>query len=825
MIRQLEEWRLELTQAVRRLRKSPGYSIAILVSLSLGIGAASAIFALLDSALLRPLAYPNSDRMVRIATAMPGLVTEGNVGVAAHEFFYFARASHTIEKLVVYRDADLTVTAGAERLAQRVQAAFVSANIFDVLALHLQLGRAFTEADNASELPTVGILSNAYWHRRFGADLHILGKSVDVEGISVTIVGVLNADDALPTTNPDLWLPLYLTPMAPAINQHDLVAVGTIRRGATVNQVRQELRNLTGNFPTLFPQAYPRSFWEKAHLSTVVTPLRQAIVGEAFLRALWILFSGVLLLLLIALSNAGGLTLVRAESHRREAAVRVALGAGSTRMLGYYFAEGLILAMLAGAIGFGASLWALQIASRLPWIIPGTIHLSLHWPTGCFEVLAIVVATLVLGCLPLPLHVRTIGAAAATLREGHGVSSSQTWQTVRAALVVVQVALAVVLLVSAGLLVKTMHRLREVRLGFHPEGVLLVPILPPTITYARESAVFDLYRELINRVQALPNVATAAVAQLGPFDPLLQGSWCQVVHFEGMPPSAQAPCVLALQASPGFLETLGIRVEGELPTWGGVENGASGALISRHLAARIWPGQSGLGRGARPFKSASPYYPISGLLGDVRMRGLDQPVSDLILFPIKSRAGIPLWAPTQMTLAVRVRSGSPLSIAHDVRQAVASIDPSVAIGEEISLNSRIERSISRQLAAASLLSISAGIAIALSLVGLSGVIAYMVELRRKEIGIRIALGATRVQVVELVSWYCVKIVSAGIGLGLCLTVAFTRYLQSLLFGVGPTDTATLYAATLGTALLGVAAVFVPLSRAMRVDPVIALRND
>ena len=830
---ELGEWRNALardfTQALRGLVHRRAFAGIVVLTLGLGIGATTAIYALLDAVVLRPLPYPNAARLVYIEHPVPGVETNAKWRMSQAGYFFFRRNSSALEDIALYNKGEASlVTPDA---ADRVRAADVSGNFFEVVGARPFLGRSFTDADNRPNAAPVAMLGYAFWRQRFNGDSRVVGTSVSLGSVPVTIIGVAPPTLDLPDYQAQVWLPLELDPNAPAINSHYLDAIGRLRPGVTVAAAQADAARLTSRLPEAFPVAYSPGFMRESRFGVLVSPLRNIVIG-GMSRTLWILLGAVSIVMLIAFANVANLFLVRAEARRRETDIRLALGADRLHLASHYITESTLLSLIGGVLAVGLAYGAIRILLVLnPSSVPRLAELSLSWQAGVVALVLSLGAGTVLGLLPLT-RLALRGDSVSSLREGGRTQTASRGQLgARSALVVAQMALAVVLLAAAGLMVRSFQRLRSVQPGFDASGVLTFEVSLPYSRYApyvRGPAaylpVFRYHRDLAQQLAALPGVTSVGMTQALA---LKDGDGCALVFVKGKSYTREnAPCVGNVIAGPGYFTTLGIPVRGRVPTWADVDDQTGAVVVSKALADHMWPGEDPIGKELRPNGSGAPWYHVVGVTGSVLTRGLDQPASEIVYYPMVPIEGAPLWSPpTHMTVAIRTRATDPLSLAPAARRIVTTIDREVPVANVQTMQTIVERSTARTTFAMLLMAVAGGMALVLSAVGIYGVISYTVTQRRPEIGVRMALGAQAAQVGRMIVAQSLRVAAAGIAIGLVGAFATTRVLQSLLFGVSPTDPVTLGGVTLVLVMLGALAAYAPARRATKVDPVEVLRRE
>ncbi len=817
----------DLRHAIRSLGRSPGFTLAALLTLALGIGATTAVFTLVDRVAIRPLPYATAGRLVDVGTSWPKIGTGMRVHISPADYFYFRSHARTLEDIAIYQTDRVNVTGnGAAELVPTVE---TSASIFHVLGVRPALGRLLNEQDDRpSEVgenavapgpaEPVVVLSHDFWVRRYGGDPAIVGRTIQVEGRAMPVVGVLPARAQLPELDADLWLPLGLNPAGRATNWHTLKSIALLRRGATVEAAQRELDGFRRRFVELFPSAYSDDFMRSTGFHMDVRSLREIVLGGVG-RALWVLLGAVALVLLIACANVANLFLVRAAGRQREVAVRRALGADRRRLAGHYVTESLVLSLAGGALGALLAWGGLRLLLRLsPSWLPRLEEIHMDAASLGFALGVAVLAGTLFGLFPL----LRVGAPDAVLRgSGRSGATTRRQHAFRRALIVAQMALSLVLLAAAGLMVRSFVHLRAVDPGMKPRGVVAIGLVLPQSSYGTYDAVARFYRALTARVEALPGVTSAGlVATL----PLSGEIGCNGLAFESRP--GEDHCVGVNIVSPGAFRALGIDVRGRVPDWDQAVAGRAGVVVSPAFARRFWPGQDPVGQGVRGNGRGPVYYPVVGVTGAVRYAGLDQPAEEMAYFPMVPTEGAPLWNPPRwLTLVVRTGLARPTSVVPLVRRTLAALDPGIPVADVTTMDEVIARSTARWSFALMLLGVAAAMALVLSVVGLYGVIAYLVADRTPEIGIRMALGARVGQVTGAFVAQSARMAALGILLGLAAALLATRALRSLLFDVSATDPLTLSAVAALLLAVALLASWLPARRAARVDPARALRTE
>ena len=820
----LDTLRREMRHAATTLLRSPSFSVITCVTLALGLGAATTIFTLLDRVVLRPLAYPNAERMVHIGTLWPFVRQDAEFAISRAQFFYFKQNSATLADLGLYDTEMLPIPGDGEHAAERVPALYASASLFSVLGIAPERGRLFTAEEGVPRHRTVALISHGYWARRYGSDPFIVGKRVlgaDVDD-SFEIIGVLPAGANVPDFKADIWIPNWLNPAAEAQNNHTHSAIGVARPGVTIEQVDADLKRVEKQFEALWPGLGYTRMNERGFLVRA-TWLQRQLVGDKVTRALWILFGSVAVVLLIAAANVANLFLVRIDARRREVAVRTALGAGRQQLAVLFLAESLMLAAVSVVSAVVLSYLLLHVVLALaPQNLPRLEEVSLDWRGVAFCIVVAIGGAAVFGLVPL-------GAATADvklLREGgRGLTTSRGHNIARRALVISQVALAVVLFSGAALMVKSYARLRQVRSGFDPVGVVSMDILLPYSTrYQKSQQVTAFWRQLADRVGALPGVTAVGATETLP---LTGQSGCTAVITSGaLHTDARVACVPTWPVSPGYFEAMGIRVTGATPDWSSTEAMVGPVVLSKAFADQFFPDENPVGRGVKINNDRFPFFRIVGVAEDVRSNGLQKPPVNAVYFPLMPPVGAPGWdAGHYMSLVVRAPTIRAQQLAESVRGIVKELDPQVPVDNIQPMEVVVAKSMAQTSFTMMLLLISAAIALALSAVGIYGVISYVVSHRRAEIGIRMALGAQMREVAQMVVSQSLMLAIIGVGIGTIAALLGTRLMQSLLFEVRPNDPAVFVLTSIALLVIAGLASFAPARRAARVDPVEALRSS
>ena len=811
----------------RRALGSPGFTLVSLAMLATGVGANVAIFTVVNAVLLRPLPVADSERLVILRHAAPGLVQLDELPMSDALYYLYASESRTLDGVAAIRDGQASFT-GREN-PQRVQAASISASFFDVMRTRPRIGRAFTAEEDRPGGAAVVVVSDGLWRSRFGANPDVVGRVVDVDGAATEIIGVMPAGFAFSRPPADLWLPIRLDPAATQLGAFGMTGVARIADGATLEQVRAELDALISNLVEILPDQPAAPVLASAGLRPLVDPAREVVVGDIE-AALWILLGAVGFLLLIACANVANLHLVRSEARHGEAAMRAALGESRARLVASVLTESVALGVVGGLLALPLALLAVRLVVRFgPQALPRLDEISMDAWVLLFGFAVSVVAGLLFGILPA---VRASAAATANMTAGaRGGTAGRERQFARRGLVVVQISLALTLLVGSGLAVRSFGRLAAVDPGFDPVDVLTFGLSLPQRDYGTPEARLGFHRRLVERLRALPGAVDATATSTVPLGGESSGSGFSI---EGRPlADGDVPPVFRTKlVSHGYFDTLRVElVEGRPfdPLDG--ERDASVVIVSQALADAYWPGESALGKGIRqgvpPEGEEQVWSRVVGVVADVHEIALHEDPPEMVYYPIPpgggGGAGDEPLVPAAMRYAVRAANAAAL--APGVREAVSELDPTLPIPEVGTLETLVALARGERAFVMVLLLIAAGLALLLGSVGLYGVVSYTVAQRRREIAIRMAVGARLADVRRLVLTEAGGLALVGAALGVGAAVALTRRLQALLFETSPLDPVVFLAVSallVGVCLL---ASWLPARRAARIDPMTALRVE
>lgn len=836
----IDTFRREVGLAARVLRRTPSFSIIALTTLALGIGASTAIFTVLDAVVLRPLPYRDSDRLVSVLhpATVPGS-GERRWGLSYGGYFQFQQNVKSFSGLGLYTTGGFTAVSDGD--AEYVRAAAATPSLLTVLRARPERGRLFIAADDFPDTTSIAIISHEFWQRRYGGDTAIIGKRIRTSGGgNYEIIGVMEPGVTLPMPGPfsapqtlaglrvDVWRPLRLNPNGPFYNSHGNVGLARLAPGATIERAQGEVENIMGRFTEVLPLAYPERFMKQYNFRVQVAPLKNAVLGPSLPGLLWAVFGSVILVLLIAVANVANLFVVRMDSRRREATVRTALGADRAHLATHYMAESLLLCLTAGVLGVVLSALSLKaLLAIAPQNIPRLSDVGLDWASVAFALGLAIVMGVIFGAMPLAGKLDLT-----TLREGgRGLSQSRSQRNLRQGLIVAQMAFSLVLLASAGLMIRSFMHLRSVKPGFDPSNTLTFDLSVPFSQYSTREKAGAFHREFQRRVAALPGVETVGGTQSLPLNGGY-GTGCSVVFREGRPyiNGEETPCVSTPTVAPGFFETLRINVRGRVPTWTDFEQRTQAVVVTKALADRLWPGEEPIGKGIRTnggIGGDRDWYRIVGVVPELHAEALEAKATEAVFYPgTNFNPDRQDGSFNELVYTVRMKAGAdPQSLVPSVRRLLKEMSPMSPLMDIQTMDDVVARSMQRTSFIMILLGISAAVALLLSAVGIYGVISYIVTQRRFEIGVRIALGARMAEVARMVLMQSVRLAVAGIVLGLAGAWAVTSLLQSLLFGVGAMDPLVLAVVPVVQLVIATAATLAPARRAARIDPIEALRAE
>jgi putative ABC transport system permease protein len=797
----------DVRYGLRMLAKNPGFTVIAVLTLALGIGANTVIFSIVNSLLLRPLPYPKAEELVVVWETGK---TFGPMSISYPNYEDWRAQAKAVD-IAIFRRQSFTLTGEGE--PERLRGSLASASLFDVVEVPPQLGRSFRADEDRPGGDRVAILSHGLWERRFGSDEGVLGRKLTLNGVLHTVIGVMPARFSYPS-NTDAWVPIGPYSDDPAWrergNHPGIYGVGRLKR--SLEEARAEIEAIAVRLEAQYPQA-------NAGNRVALTPLRGYLVQDTR-PVLLILMGAVGLVLLIACANVANLLLARGVARRREVAIRATLGATRWRIAQQFLTESLAIALAGGALGLLASRWGIgAILALNTGFTPRTGVVEMDtWVLGFTAGLSILTG-LVFGIAPAWRAAR--GEYSRTLKEaGRSTTGGRGQQRLKAALVVSEVALALVLLISAGLLTKSLATLLRVDPGFNSESLLTMNVSLPEAKYREMPQAIRFYEELVPRLAALPGVRAAAVS--GEL-PLLSGSQSGF-NVSGRPPlpPGENPAAEYNQVTPEYFQALGIPLLGGRALDSRDREGTPKVmLVDESFARKHWPGEDAIGKQIffGPNDVPERRLTVVGVVGPVRYAGLGQePPRPQMYYPFAQN-------PTRSVFVVIRTEGDPLGVVSGVKQQVQALDPDLPLYSVQTMEKVVEDSTASQRLNALLLGFFSGLALVLTAVGLYGVISFTVAQRTHEIGIRVALGALPMDILRLVVGQGLRLTLLGVGLGLAASFAVTQLLSKLLFQISPRDPLTFFGVTGVLAAVALAACWIPARRATRVDPMVALRYE
>jgi putative ABC transport system permease protein len=803
----------DLRFGFRQLLNKPGFALIAVLSLALGIGANTAIFSLVDAVLLRPLPFHDPDRLVMVWEDATGIGFPRNTPAPAN-YADWKTQNQVFEDMAALSWKSYNLTDEGE--PEQVEAQAVTANFFPLLGVKPELGRNFTQEEDQPGRNKVALISYGLWQRRFGGDPALIGKAILLDGEKSTVIGVMPPGFQFLAKETGLWVPMAFSREELAKrSSHYLTVVARMKPDVTLAQARSDIAAIMQRINRDHPQP-------GFEFGSTVISLREQLAGDVR-PALIVLLVAVGFVLLIACANIANLLLSRGAARFREIAVRTALGAGRRRIVRQLLTESMLLAAAGGVAGL---LFAWLSFSFLKQLIPGGMVLNAAVRIDArifgFTLLLSLLTGVIFGLAPA-LQAAKVDLNEALKQSGGRTGTGAGHRRLRSALVIIEIALALVLLVGAGLLIQTFLRLRALDIGVDTENVLTARTLLPRSKYGELPKRAAFYQQVLERVRALPGVVSAGYTTAVPL------TWKGGTSSFTVEGREQGPVKDALtrQVSPGYMETMGIRLR--RGRFFDDRDGAQSqpvSIINETMAHQFWPGGNALGK---RFKfglpdSQTPWVTVVGVVGDVKEMGLQAPAKPEMFFPYQQPPN-PFWfwnAPRDLTVRT---SGDPLSVAAAVRQAVWSVDRNQPVSNIRTMGHVLAEEVAQRRIGMMLLAAFAALALLLASLGIYGVLSYAVAQRTQEIGIRMALGADRKDVLRMVVTDGIRLATAGIAIGLGVSFALTRLMAGLLFGISASDPRTLGAVTLLLIAVALIACYVPARRAAKVDPMIALRCE
>ena len=792
----------DIRYGARMLLKQPGFTVVAMVTLALGIGANTAIFSVVNGVLLRPLPFKDSERLVMVWNKGAEAAGGDRTPLAVADVLDWRAQNRSFESIGAFQYALLNYTGGD--VHEQVPAVNVTANFLNVLGIGVQLGRDFLPGDEQVGSPRVVLLSDQFWRNHFGADAQVVGRTVNLNGESTTIIGVMPSQLNFPRQNIQLWRAIQWD-QPTRRGPYYLTGVARLKPGAVIEQARADSKTMTSSF-------------DRHNFSFNFLPVKDFIVGDVK-PALLALLIAVTLVLLIAAVNVANLTLVRAASRVKEISIRTALGASRGHIIRRLLTESVLLAIAGGVLGILCALWGVSLLVKFaPENLPRMDQIEIDGFVLLWTALVSVLTGLVCGLVPAWQSSRL--SLNETLRDG-GRSSTESAgrRRGRSILVVTELALAVMLVTGAGLLIKSLWRLQQVDLGINPERVLTMGFALRGQRYQEPGPVRQFAERLVEQTKALPGVQAAAISSTLPPD---ETDFSSDFTIEGRTPSKDLPQIAYFnRVSPDYFKALGISLRsGRSFTNADLPETPRVVLINETLRRRFFPGEDPVGKRINLSAGGEPdWTQVVGVVGDVKYNGMADEVQPAIYQPAAQE---PTWGGA---LVIKSDLADPLRLTAAVRNEIRKLDPDLPVTQVTTMEQRLSTAVAQPRFRTTLIALFAVVALILACVGIYGVISYSVTQRTHEIGIRMALGAQTSDVLRMVIRQAIVLAVIGVALGLAASYALTSLMVNLLFGVKPTDPATFAATALLLAATALVASYLPARRATKVDPLVALRYE
>jgi predicted permease len=802
------------------------FALVTLLTLAIGIGANTAIFSVLDGILLKPLPYPHAEQLISIDHRAPGVNME-HTGEAPFLYFIEREQNRTLQDVGTYNSHSVAVTGSAE--PQQVECLSMTQGVLPVLGVQAAVGRLFSPPDDSPGAPRTVILSNAYWQAHYGGDRSAVGKSLIADSQAYEIIGVLPAQFRFLDQNPALFFPMQWDRSKTNLGNFSYQAIGRLKPGVSLSQANADAGRLIPVALDAFPPfpGFSREMFKQVGLAPRYSPLKDAIVGDVG-NVLWILMATIGIVLVIACANVANLLLVRTEGRQQELAIRAALGAGWGRIARDLFAESLMLGLFGGMLGvglaYGAIRWLIALA---PANLPRLNEITIDARVLLFALAASLLAGLLFGAIPVLKYAGP--RLATTLRAGgRSLSHSKERHRARSTLVVVQVALAMLLLVGSGLMIRTFQTLRGVQPGFsNPEQILTLGIYIPDDLVKDGVQAMHMEQNIMDKIAALPSVQSVALSSYIPMD---GSGWHDPIFAEDhvyadqkIPPLRRYRII-----SPGLLKTTGSSlVAGRDFTWTDVYDMRPVTMVSENLARELWGSPSAaIGKRIRENMNGK-FREVVGVVSDERDDGVNQDAPKVAFWPLMMDGFGSDKQFVQRGGAIMIRSTrtGTAGFLQEVSQAIWSVNPNLPLANVRTLREIYDKSLARTSFALVMLALAGAMALLLGVIGIYGVISYSVSQRTREIGIRMALGSPQKEVTNLFVWHGLRLSAIGVACGVVAALASTRLMTSLLFHVSPLDPLTYIGVSCGLVVAAALASFLPALRATRVDPVEALRAE
>lgn len=829
----------DVRYAVRGLRNHPSFTAVAVLTLALGIGANTAVFSVVNSVLLKPLPFPHAEELVDLAQVAPGaggVISSRGLGLSTSMYFTYTEQNRSFQSMGVWTSSPVTVTGLGE--PEQVYANFISDGLLQALAVQPKIGRPFTAADQIPGANATLLLSYGYWQRRFGGARSVIGRKILVDARPREIIGVMPADFRIADTSADLILPLQLDRRRAITAGFYLTSIARLKPGVSIEQANADIARLLPIWARSWPSTpgdktndtfAERLFLISWRIGPNIRPLRESVVGNVR-SVLWVVMGTLGMVMLIACANVANLMLVRVEARQSELAVRAALGAGWARIVRQLLIESLLLGAAGGALGLAIAYGGLRLLVRNgPSNLPRLSEIGLDSHALAFSVIVSLVSGLFFGLIPA-LRYAGPGVSLAVRDSARTMTHGRDRHRARNMLVVVQVSLALVLLISSGLMIRTFQAMRSVRPGFEqPEAVQTFRVVVPKTSIPKEEEATRTEQAIADEVAAIPGVTAVGFANALPMDGT-PPNWDGILkQGQSYAQGTRPPMRLYLNVSPGLFGSLGTRIKaGRDLTWTDIYGNRKFVLVSENLARELWgSAQAAIGKRVRA-NDADTWREILGVVEDVRHSGAQEPAPAVVYWPIFGQLHYPpkLTVGTRaVAFSVRTRRAGTGALLNDIHQAVWSVNAALAVANPETMRETVDRSMARTSFTLVMLAIAGGMALLLGLIGIYGVIAYAVSQRTREIGIHIALGAQPGDVRQIFVRYGLGLCAMGITIGIVAAATLTPVMKSLLFGVAPIDPMTFAAVPVTLLVTTFAACYLPARRASTVDPVECMRAE
>jgi len=802
------------------------FTLVTVLTIAIGVGANAAIFSVINGVLLKPLPYPDPERLVGVWQSAPGIGIK-DLNASPSDYFTFRDENRTMQQFGVWTGGSVSVTGLAA--PEQVQSLTVTEGTLNALGVQPLFGRWFNATDDRPGSADTAILTYGYWQRRFGGDVSVVGRQIRVDGQSKQIIGVMPQNFRFLDQKPDLILPQQFDRAKTTLGNFSYQALGRLKPGVSLAQANADLARMIPIVNTKFapPPGFSAKIFESARIAPNVRPLKRDVVGDLG-KVLWVLMGSIGVVLLIACANVANLLLVRAEGRQHELAIRVALGAGSARVGREFLMESVFLGLAGGAAGLGLAYAALRLLAVIaPASLPRIENITIDPRVLLFTLAISLVAGVLFGIMPA---IKYAGASVSgTLRAGgRSLSQSREAHRARNTLVVLQMALAVVLLIGSGLMIRTFQALRQVQPGFtHPEELQTLAVFLPDAHIKKPEQVIRTFQEIQRKISGVPGVSAVAFANSVPTD---GNNSTDLLYAEDKDyKEGQLPPLRRFKfVAPGFFQTMQTRlILGRDFTWTDTYDHRNVTIVSENMARELWRSPAGaLGKRVREGMNDS-WREIVGVVQDVHSDGPDQKAPTTVYWPMMMPKfwGNEMFVQRRAVFAIRGSRAGSDSLIKEVRQAVWSVDPDLPLESVRTMAEVYRGSMARSSFTLVMLAIAGGMALLLGVVGIYGVISYSVSQRTREIGIRIALGARETSLRAMVVRQGVWLAAGGVAIGILAAVALTQIMASFLFAVSPVDPITYVAVAAGLVAVAAAASYVPAYRASTINPVEALRTD